>query len=340
MTAPTTEAAVSSLALGVAAGLVAALASAISYLVSRHHGGPAGARLRLLVSSHAVMGLACLPLAWFLSPATWPPARAWVPPLVASAVSYLAGQAGVFAALARAPASRLAPLLGLKIVVLAGIVTLLPGDGLDLRQWLAVALSVVAAAILQRAGGIGGRTFLIVLFTCLAFAISDLCIVALIDALGGAGDATGRPLGRLHAGGLAMAITYVACGLLAAGAIALRPSLGPQRRGDGAAASQYAAAWLASMVALYACFGLVGAVLGNILQSTRGVMAIVMGAWLARAGWHELEERVDRATLLRRITAAVLMVAAIALFVADVSGRKPKADGETHPAQPVAARAG
>jgi len=36
----------------------------------------------------------------------------------------------------------------------------------------------------------------------------------------------------------------------------------------------------------------------------------------------------------------VLMVAAIALFVADVSGRKPKADGETHPAQPVAARAG
>ena len=43
------------------------------------------------------------------------------------------------------PASRLAPLLGLKIVMLAGIGSLMPGDRLDSVQWLAVGLSVADA---------------------------------------------------------------------------------------------------------------------------------------------------------------------------------------------------
>jgi hypothetical protein len=37
---------------------------------------------------------------------------------------------------------------------------------------------------------------------------------------------------------------------------------------------------------------------------------------LAHAGWHDLEERVDRATLARRLAAAALMTAAIAIYVA------------------------
>jgi hypothetical protein len=115
-----------------------------------------------------------------------------------------------------------------------------------------------------------------------------------------------------------MGCTYVACGLVAAVALVLVPRLQPRDRRDGIAAMQYAAAWLGGMVALYACFGLVGAVFGNVLQATRGVMAISIGALLARAGWHDLEERVDRATFLRRLAAAGLMVVAIVLYVADV----------------------
>jgi len=67
-------------------------------------------------------------------------------------------------------------------------------------------------------------------------------------------------------------------------------------------------------------------VFGNILQSTRGIMAVVAGAALAHLGWHDLEERVDRATLIRRFAAAVLMTAAVCLFVIDLSG------GNRHPA--------
>jgi len=316
---PTADSSPGTIALGVVAGLVAAFASAVSYLVSRHHGNRAGGgSLRLLVLGHAVMGLACLPLCWWLAPAEWPVSRGWLVPLAGSVGCYLAGQAAVFAALKRAVASRIAPLLGLKLVMLAALVWVLPGQGLDGRQRLAVALSVVAAALLQRGGSLPPEALAAVLAACLGFAVSDLCIVALIDALQPARTASGATLSRLHAGSLAMSCTYVVCGLAAAVALVLVPRLRPRERRDGIAAVQYASAWLGGMVALYACFGLIGAVFGNVLQATRGVMAISIGALLARAGWHDLEEQVDRATFLRRLAAAGLMVVAIVLSVADV----------------------
>ena len=303
-----------SLALGVAAGLVAALASAISYLISRHHGNRAGGgSLRLLVLAHAVMGLASVPLCWWLAPAAWPAGLGWLLPLAGLVLSYVAGQAAVFAALKQVPASRLAPLLGLKLVILALLVSLQPNGQLDGWQWLAVGLCVVAAGMLQRGGAVSMKPLGIVVLACFGFAVSDLYIVALIDYLGSAVDASGEPLSRLHAGGLAMAVTFITCGVVAMMVLVVSPPLRPRDRRDRIAAVQYAATWLGGMVALYACFGLVGAVCGNVLQATRGVMAIVIGAALARAGWHDLEERVDRATFLRRFAAGCLMVTAIAI---------------------------
>lgn len=311
------------LALGVACGLAAALASALSYLVSRHHGlveragGRTGSALRLLVRSHLLMAAACIPLAWALWPAASPPPGLFVWPLVLSVVFYLLGQSSLFAALGRVEASRLAPLLGLKIVMLAVIVSFVLGHVLDLRQWLAVALSVVAAAMLQAGrGGVPTRAFGFVLACCLCFAISDLGIVELIDGLQAGVAESGGTIGRLHAGGLAMALTYALCGVMFA-PLAVR--LDRPTAGDWRAATQYATAWLGSMIGLYCCFGLVGVVFGNILQSTRGVMSVALGALLAHSGWHELEQRVDRATLMRRLAAALLMTAAIALYVIDLS---------------------
>jgi hypothetical protein len=55
------------------------------------------------------------------------------------------------------------------------------------------------------------------------------------------------------------------------------------------------------------------------MQSTRGMLSIVIGAGLANAGWHGLETRLDRGTLIRRLLAAALMTAAIALYVIDVT---------------------
>ncbi|NBW86829.1 MAG: hypothetical protein EBR23_08400 [Planctomycetia bacterium] len=302
------------LALGITTGFAAALLSAVSYLVSRHHAGrPGGDAIRLLVCAHLLMAVVSLPLTWLAGPVATPMA-AWLPPLAGSACCYLMGQVALFAALQLAPASRVAPLLGLKIGMLAAIVTWLPGDPLGARQWAAVALSVAAAALLQRGGGIGPAALALVLVTCLAFAVADLCIVGLIDGLQ-AGQLHPAAAGaRLRAAALAMSLTYVTCGGVAAIVLLCVPRTRPREARDWRAGGWYAAAWLGSMVALYACFGLLGAVFGNILQSTRGVMAIVLGATLAHLGWHELEERVDRSTLVRRVMAAILMTVAVALY--------------------------
>ena len=79
-------------------------------------------------------------------------------------------------------------------------------------------------------------------------------------------------------------------------------------------AAPYAAVWFVAMAALYACFALCGIVLGNIVQNTRGLLSIALGWLVARAGRTDLEERVSRAVLARRVAAAALLLAAVALY--------------------------
>lgn len=304
--------------IGIAAGLLAALASALSYLVSRHHvlthpefRGAGGARL--IVQAHGLMGLACIPASWLLWPrAGGPPAVAWMPPTVGCAAIYLLGQACFFKALERVPASKLSPLLGLKVVMLATIVSTFLGSPLDGRQWMAVGLAVAAALSLQRGDDrVPPASFALVLVACLCFALADLQIVALLRVLATEGA---EPLGRFHSGCLGMCLTYVACGAL------LLPwgrSMVPRTAGGLWPATHYALVWLVAMIALYACLGTVGAVFGNILQGTRGVMSVILGGALAHLGWHELEEKVDRRTFAARIAAAMAMAAAIALYASD-----------------------
>jgi len=308
---------VTPLAFGVAAGLGCALFSSISYLISRHHGTrrPGGSR-RLLVLAHLLMGLACLPVAWLLIPAetsataifSW---NVWSACFVSTG-SYFVGQACVFHLLTRDDASKLSPLLGLKIIALALIVSVVLRQSLTSGQWLAVILCAAAAVVQQRGGaGVTAAALCLLGFACCCFAVADLGIVALIDAL-----ELALPISRLQAGSLAMALTYVLGGCFAAPLVAAeyarqRPPTGR----EWLAAAEYSAAWLAAMVSLYACIGSVGVVLSTILQSTRGVMSVVIGAVLAHLGWHDLESRVDRLMLMKRIAAAILMTAAIASYV-------------------------
>ena len=74
------------------------------------------------------------------------------------------------------------------------------------------------------------------------------------------------------------------------------------------------AAWLVGMMCLFICFEAVGVVYGNILQSTRGLISIVIGAHLAGLGMVHLEQKHPRHVVLRRLGAAAMMCAAIALY--------------------------
>lgn len=308
---------VTPLAFGIAAGLAAAFFSSISYLVSRHHGTrrPGGSR-RLLVLAHLLMGVGCVPVTWQLLPTpasltAFTVPEVWVPCLI-STLSYFGGQACLFHLLTRADASRLSPLLGLKIVAQALLLTVVLQRSLAPLQWLAVALCGGAAVVLQQGrSGVTLQVLGLLTLSCFGFAIADLGIVALIDGL-----EAELAVSRLRAGTIAMAITYVLGAAIVLPFVIAeygrRPA--PEAK-DWLAAAQYSAAWMSAMVTLYACIGSVGVILSTILQSTRGIMSVVLGAVLAHHGWHELESRVDRTMLIKRIVAAALMTAAIGVYV-------------------------
>ena len=290
---------------GVGFGLCAAVAQTLSYLASRHFllRSRASAN-RLWVVSHGIMGvwsLALLPLLWSPQVA---PAREWLWPLAGTSGFYLIGQATLFRVLQAEPSSRVAPLLGTKIIVLAVITAFALHTPLTGWQWAAAAMSVAAAWLLNEAGGrLRGATAGLMAITVLAYCLSDLSIRVLVERVGLPG-ARGPLLG--------LCLAYVTCGV-----VALPFAFGRQYRSLAVwtGGVPYALAWFVAMGFLFACFSAVGVVFGNILQSTRGLFAIVLGAALAHRGLTHLEAQVTHGVFWKRAVGAVLMSAAIAVYV-------------------------
>jgi drug/metabolite transporter (DMT)-like permease len=233
-----------------------------------------------------------------------PPVGTYLLPLIGTAGFYLAGQVGLFFMVRSTAASRVAPLLGFKIFVIAILSVVILGQSLTLAQWAAVGLCAAATLLLnysgdplpwQAAGWLG--------LACLGYSLSDLCIVVLVNRL--------APLSRLHASVYGVAASYVLCGVAAA---ALLPLVRGRRLAGWRYAVPFSVFWFCAMVLLFACFSATGAVFGNVLQSTRGLMSIGLGLLVAKRGWRELEDSPTGARLIRRIGGAVLMIAAIALF--------------------------
>lgn len=260
---------------------------------------------RLLVMSHsfqAVVGLGLIALVW---PGDLPPWRQWVMPMVGTSVFYLGGQVGLFLALKRTTASRVSPLLGLKLVVLAGLAVVLLGDSLAGMQWLAVGLAVAAAFTLNYTGGATpGAAVLAVLLACSGYAGSDLCIRLMIEGM--------APVHPLHAAVFGLGLTYLLCGLLVA---PLLPWYGARTARAWGAVMPYSWTWLLSMALLFTCFAAAGVVLGNILQTSRGLISILIAPAVAGAGLVHLETHVPASVFWRRVGAAAMMCAAIALYL-------------------------
>ena len=73
--------------------------------------------------------------------------------------------------------------------------------------------------------------------------------------------------------------------------------------------------WFAAMLLLFSCFGLIGPVFGNIIQSSRGIISVIIGAVIAGYGFSTLETRINPGLLTRRIIAAALISWAVILFI-------------------------
>lgn len=292
--------------IGIVYGLGAASLQSVAYLLSRAVlNRPGFSPGLLLVVSHAIMGLlSLLMLPWMLmQPVSW---NQGVFLGAASAGGfYLIGQLALFRALRHIDASRLAPLLGTKILFLAVLAIVTGADGLSPRQWIAVALAVGAVFMLNEAGGrLPLKGLLAVGVAIVGYSLSDLSIVRLVQATGLA-NWRGSLLGAL--------LTYLMCGLVLAPLLTRHPMAA--RQAAWRMAWPYAACWFAAMVLLFACFAEIGAVFGNIVQSTRGLISILLGLLMVRFGWTDLERRVGWNAQIKKILGALAMIAAIALYL-------------------------
>ncbi|MEX2670502.1 MAG: EamA family transporter [Phycisphaeraceae bacterium] len=293
--------------VGVLCGLVTAVMHAIGYIFSRRFVVVQHASVvRLLVLGHVIMaGIAVAAFPFVYSP-EMPPLSEYAGPLLGASFFYFTGQTGLFIALRHTDASRISPLLGLKVAAVAMLSTVALGTTLTLTQWAAVALAVAAAWILNASGGLLPLASILgTILAVTAYAVSDIFIKHLLDAM--------APMGTLRGPMTAALLSYALCGFAC---IPTLPWLGSRRKGDWLWSAPYAVTWLTGIMFMFVSYNLAGLVLGNIAVGTRGLVSIALGVLLAKLGMVHLEQRLEPGVLPRRIAAAIAMVLAIALFVA------------------------
>ena len=294
--------------LGILTGLLSALSQSFNYVVSgryaREESRPAHTLLAPAFLLMGVVSLVALPFAWPSEPPDW--GRVLPPAALCIAFCLLANVTMVFL-LKHVDSSRSAPLLALKVPLLALFYSVFLGQRCTPTQWAGVALVVVASVLLCGAGRrIPPVAFAWLFATCAGYSASDYCIQLTFEA------AAPYCHTLLHKTFFSLFLIYVIGGVI--GGVALLAMKRPSKAVWVRHAIPYACLWFGAMVVLFCCFALCGVVLGNIVQSTRGLLSVVIGWFIARAGYTNLEERVGGATMARRVAAAVLIVAAMALY--------------------------
>lgn len=292
--------------MGILFGFLAAFFQSLSYLCTRlfnqRHKNDIGTLLGL---SHVIMGAISIPLVTFLMPEPRPPFADYRKALMMTAGFYLLAQVFLFAALVKSEASRVSPLLGIKIIIIGLISVFFLQQSLNLSQWTAILLSVAAALLLSNSGiKLHLSTIVLIILACISYSIADLYIKVLVDHFG--------YLGVLHGAVLGTGLTYLLCGL--AGGVYMLFRIRRVNRQTWLYSLPFALTWLCAMFFLFSCFALIGVVFGNIIQSTRGIMSIGMGYLLANVGFERLEPKTTRTALVRRAAAAILMTGSVALF--------------------------
>ncbi|MCP3968133.1 MAG: EamA family transporter [Lentisphaerae bacterium] len=294
--------------VGVTCGLMAALCQCASYIFSKQFTRDKGTSLQLLMVSHAIMGVIAavgvtiLLLQLKISFSSL--GNCWIHVFKVNAF-YLGAQFCCFFALTKTEASRLAPLLGMKILFIALFGIFLFEHRMLSLQWVAVMLCLAGAFMANWSGGAVPISGIIcILLACAGYSLSNLNTKIVIDII----PIESLFLSSLLCAGLAFS-TLGAVSLLTAvmmpqfKAAHIKPAL------------PFSFAWLTAMVLLFSCIGQVGPLYGNILQSSRGVLGVLLGLIIAKFTSSELEKRLPRAVVVLRILAAVAITTAAVLYV-------------------------
>lgn len=308
---------------GIVCGALCAFSHSLCYLFTRGFlVKPGRSSYQLISLGHVYMGgfaLLGLPFCWVTPPAGWGPVAL---PLAATAGFYFAAQFLFFKLVTWAPASRISPLLGLKIIFLASGAIVLTGATLGPAQWAAVGACLLAALVLARGGGdkLTWKAIAGVLLTTFFYSMSDIGIartmLALSPDMSIPFQEQNIPTGLMvRISMMTVSLTYIVCALPGIYWL-LSPGMSGGRKGwtEWRGAFAYSASWYAAMLFLFTSIALIGVVPAVMLQSARGPMSVGLGLLVAALGHHQLEKKLILADAIKYSAGALLMCGAIALY--------------------------
>jgi drug/metabolite transporter (DMT)-like permease len=296
------------LLLGITTGLGMAFFQSCSYLGSRFFYNKTGqSGFHLLAVAHIQMGIAAALLLWLVWPAAPIPFHniTWI--VIINSVAYMTGQAFFLLALKHANPSQIASLLALKLIGISTGSLLILHMSIGPFQITGIALSLAAVLLLNSSGDkIPVKGLVFSLLAVIGYSVSDICIALIVKDLEQAQIVNPSIIG--------IALVYICTGLMG---VMMLPFLKQAFKKPvlWLSALPFSAAWFIAMNLLFYTFMLLGPVFGNILQTTRGIMSVLLGKLVSRLGWKELEHAMSRYAFVRRLGAAILMTAAVCLFV-------------------------
>ena len=209
-----------------------------------------------------------------------------------------------FQAMKLIEASRLSSLLGMKMVTLAIFNIIVFRDFPDGWKWAAIVLSSIAAVGMNFSGGrLPARGCVMLVVTLCCYAVTDTLAGKLVAEIPGP-NLTTRSLA-------ATALNFGALGALSS-LVFIRMKFEPA---VFRAAFSYGFCWMLAMVGLVASLHLLGVMLGNIVQSSRGFFSVLIGYALFRCGRRDLEPPAPPRMWVRRGVMAALMALAMGLYV-------------------------
>ena len=292
---------------GVMIGLFGAALQSCSYVCSGKYVRETGrGMLSLLLPSFVLMSAVSFAALPFIAGVDMPPMRAYASPAMLCMLFCIGGQAGMFFLLKTVDASRVSPLLAVKVPMLALFYFAFFGEKYTPMQWLGVVLVIPAAWLLCKAGRrIPVRALLWLFFCCVFFAASDHCIKLVLAVFKDCGSV-------LRSSTLGFLAVYAAGGIY--GAAGMACGIVPTRREFTRYILPFSVFWYFGIAVLFVCFAEIGIVNGNVVQSTRGLISVVIGWFIARAGFERLEEKVPPTIFVKRVISAILVIFAVLLF--------------------------
>ena len=244
---------------------------------------------------------------WLLGGEGQPLAKLWQPAIIG--LLYMAGQIFTFLAIQRGDVSVATPVLGIKVVLVAILVSVLFREMLPQSVWIAAGLATVGIGLVQWSPRVDdgdssrGKLLTTILFAVLAasaFAMFDVSVQRWAPAWG-----TGRILPAVF-----WMVSILSLGLLP---FVSRSDLrDPQTRTVLLVGTFLIGLQALCLVSTLANFGDAARV--NVVYSMRAVWGVVL-AWLVAIKWGGGEADAPKSVMLLRLLGAILLTAAVVLVV-------------------------